>query len=75
MKDSNNRTIIPLTKEQADLLNQYQKEGKFHPYTCGFNRTDEHHLDGEGVLVAVEGEGWKCPYCDYTQNAQNSIVT
>jgi hypothetical protein len=39
-----------------------------HPFTCGSgNRTDENHLDGEGVLVATEN-GWICPFCSYTQN-------
>lgn len=56
------------TPEQVISLNEYQQAGVFHPFTCGSgNRTDEHHLDGEGILVATE-DGWRCPYCDYTQN-------
>jgi hypothetical protein len=57
----------PWTKEQVDSLNALQKSGIVHPYTCGGNRTDENHLDGEGVLVATEN-GWMCPYCDYRQD-------
>lgn len=57
---------IVFTQEQVDKLNKYQKSGKFHPYTCGGNRTDEDHLDGEGILVATK-YGWICPYCDYKQ--------
>jgi hypothetical protein len=58
----------PWTKEQIDKLNAHQQNGQFHPYTCGSgNRTDEKHLDGEGVLVATEN-GWVCPYCDYKQD-------
>lgn len=57
----------PWTKEQIDKLNAHQQNGRFHPYTCGGNRTDEKHLDGEGVLVATEN-GWVCPYCDYKQD-------
>lgn len=55
------------TPEQVASLNEYQKSGTFHPFTCGGNRTDEHHLDGEGILVATE-DGWICPYCDYKQD-------
>lgn len=55
------------TQETVDKLNQYQQDGIMHPYTCGRNRTDENHLDGEGVLLATV-YGWKCPYCDYTQD-------
>lgn len=52
---------------QVAELNAYQKRGDVHPFTCGSgNRTDEKHLDGEGVLVATES-GWMCPYCDYKQ--------
>lgn len=60
------------TQEHVDKLNEYQKSGQFHPYTCGSgNRTDEHHLDGQGILVATL-DGWKCPYCDYTQTWSHS---
>jgi hypothetical protein len=57
----------PWTPEQVKALNERQDNGIYHPFTCGGNRTDEHHLDGEGRLVATEN-GWKCPYCDYTQD-------
>ena len=57
----------PWTAEQIRVLNLYQKSGLMHPYTCGFNRTDEKHLDGEGVLIATEN-GWICPYCNYKQD-------
>ncbi len=63
-----NQVHAPWTQEQVDALNRYQQEGKFHPFTCGSGRrTDEHHLDGEGILVATP-QGWKCPYCDYKQD-------
>ena len=58
----------PWTPTQVAALNRYQQLRQGHPYTCGSGRrTDEHHLDGEGVLVATEN-GWSCPYCDYTQH-------
>ena len=56
----------PWTSEQVEVLNHYQKSGLMHPYTCGGNRKDERHLDGEGILVATEN-GWICPFCDYKQ--------
>lgn len=56
------------TSEEVQSLNDYQKSGVFHPFTCGSGRrTDADHLDGEGLLVATEN-GWVCPYCDFTQN-------
>ena len=55
------------TEEEVKSLNDYQKAGVFHPFTCGGNRCDEKHLDGEGLLVATT-EGWICPFCDYKQD-------
>jgi hypothetical protein len=55
-----------MTDAEITILNKFQKSGKFHPLTCGGNRTDKNHLDGEGILVATK-EGWVCPYCDYKQ--------
>lgn len=56
------------TQEQVDMLNIYQLARYMHPFTCGSgNRTDEHHKDGEGILIAT-ADGWKCPFCDYTQD-------
>jgi hypothetical protein len=64
----------PFTDEQIEELNKYQHSGKFHPFTCGGNRTDEKHLDGEGILVATK-QGWICPYCDYTQDWAHDFMT
>lgn len=57
----------PWDSETVDRLNEWQQSGLVHPYTCGKRRTDEHHLDGEGVLKATT-DGWVCPFCDYTQD-------
>lgn len=64
----------PFTPEQVKQLNEYQKDDRFHPYTCGGNRGDQAHKvyaekRGEdlGQLVATE-EGWICPVCDYKQD-------
>lgn len=56
----------PWTDEQVKNLNAWQKDETVHPFTCGGDRGDKAHKDGEGVLVATR-KGWKCPYCPYTQ--------
>lgn len=64
----------PWTKEQVRALNRYQRGGWMHPFTCGSgHRTDEHHLDKQGVLVATES-GWLCPFCDYEQDWAHSFM-
>jgi hypothetical protein len=56
------------SREQIEAFAQFQRSGWSHPLTCGSGRrTDEHHLDGEGLLVLTEDGILKCPYCDYTQ--------
>jgi hypothetical protein len=59
------------TLEEVKSLNAFQRSGVRHPYTCGWDHRDAHHLDGEGVLVATE-RGWICLYCDYTQESAHS---
>lgn len=63
----------PFTAEQVANLNEFQTAGFVHPFTCGGNRTDEHHKDGQGVLVATEA-GWHCPYCPYTQQIAHDFM-
>ena len=48
----------PWSEEQVLLLNKYQNEGLFHPYTCGNCRE---------ILIATK-DGWICNKCDYKQN-------
>jgi len=55
------------TPDEVKSLNEYQQSGVFHPFTCGGDRTDEKHLDGEGLLVATE-DGWVCPFCEWRQD-------
>ena len=62
-----------ITQEEADALNERQKSGKVHPYTCDRKHKDcelkqEHvqpHLY-DGVLKATT-EGWVCPCGKYKQ--------
>ncbi len=70
---SPDKITAPFTQEQVDALNEWQKNGRFHPFTCGNDRTNEKHLDGEGLLVATL-EGWICPFCDYKQNWAHSFM-
>lgn len=64
----------PFTPEQVTALNQQQRHGEFHPFTCGGDRGDAAHREyaaanGDrdlGLLVATEN-GWRCPVCGYTQ--------
>jgi len=55
------------TPDEIESLNAYQQSGRFHPFTCGGDRTDKNHLDGEGILIAAV-EGWYCPYCNFRQD-------
>lgn len=57
----------PFTYEQVKKLNQYQRSGKFHPYTCGdpvIPRSN--HSDEEGILFATP-DGLICE-CGYKQH-------
>ena len=69
-----NYVRAPFTDEQVENLNGYQNGGPIHPFTCGSgNRTDDKHLDGEGILVATN-KGWHCPYCMYTQDWAHTFM-
>lgn len=63
----------PWDGQTVQKLNEYQRIGQFHPYTCGNNRDDKAHRDYQAVhggdfgqLVATT-DGWICPVCHYTQ--------
>lgn len=67
----------PWSAGQVEALNRYQKDGRFHPYTCG--KRDTHPYQGsivikhedpeiDGKVVDVELDiliattaGWVCP--------------
>ncbi len=57
----------PFTKEEAEKLNQYQKLGFLHEFTCPNKHPDR-------TLIAKEGAGWYCPHCDYTQNWAHAFM-
>jgi hypothetical protein len=72
----------PFTEAQAAALNQYQRAGRMHPFTC----PREHELSrvrhtgqmykAETRLVAMVHQGWECPdpACDYTQNWAHTFM-
>lgn len=57
----------PFTDEEVKNLNEFQKLGFVHVFTCG----NDH--EGNRVLVATN-KGWICPSCDYTQNWCHAIM-
>lgn len=48
------------TRQQVTNLNDFQKSGCFHPFTCGKE-------DCRADLIATVN-GWICVYDDYTQD-------
>ena len=53
-----------------------QDSGRVHPYTCGYNRTDDAHRAYQkihggdlGQMRATE-DGWECPVCKKQQSCQ-----
>jgi hypothetical protein len=65
----------PFTLEQVESLNKFQYNRRYHPFTCGNDRSDKahkgyataHDFPDNGLLVATQ-EGWVCPVCRYTQS-------
>jgi hypothetical protein len=67
----------PFSPEQVEKLNQYQKEGKFHPFTCCSQDDKECERSsgrGEGLLTATV-DGWVCPCGKYTQNWAHKFMS
>ncbi|UZF95790.1 hypothetical protein [Bosea sp. NBC_00550] len=67
------KLTAPWTDEQVSALNLFQVETRFHPFTCGGDRTDDAHRAYQaeqggdlGQLVATN-DGWVCPVCGYRQ--------
>lgn len=58
-------------KDQIDSLNDYQKSGNFHPFTCK-NHGDENH--GKNDYLVATASGWICPYCEYKQDWAHSFM-
>ena len=61
-------TEMVFTAEEVKNLNEFQRSGAMHSFTCGAEKHDYepgHRPD----LLATTG-GWVCPdpHCDYTQD-------
>ena len=57
------------THEQVKHLDEWQRAGVMHPFTCP-NRGDGNHFDNGvdlGALIPTT-RGWICQCCDYTQD-------
>lgn len=67
------KTYAPWTNDLVVVLNGYQNNGGYHPYTCP-NRNNEihenHALANGSYLGLLEAtpQGWLCPVCKYTQD-------
>lgn len=61
------RIVPPWSPDQVAALNRYQKDGRFHPFTCGSS--------GDDVLVATT-DGWHCPTpgCTYQQHWAHAFM-
>jgi len=64
----------PWSDRQVAVLNERQKRGFLHPYTCPNRGDGNHHDNGNdlGCLVATNA-GWICPDCDYTQTWAHDV--
>ena len=56
------------SEQTVKELNEYQNNGKFHPYTC------INYHDGDRNLIATK-DGWICKHCDYKQNWAHQFST
>lgn len=68
-KSGSEKIHAPFTREQVAALNDWQRCGWVHAFTCE-NRAS--HV-GEGELVATL-TGWICPQCTYTQDWAHSLM-
>ena len=55
------RVEAPFTPDQVANINEFQRTGYMHPFTC------PGHEGGGARELAAEKEGLFCPGCDYRQ--------
>lgn len=73
------RMNAPFNDDQVHKLNEFQKTGFFHPFTCCGGDIDENpdcerqNQKGEGTLIATK-DGWICPCGKYTQNWAHTFM-
>src|SRR5262245_38244134 len=68
MSEQSEKIYAPFTPEQVRGLNEWQRSGWVHPFTC-VNRDDGNHVvtNDLGSLIAAEN-GWYCDSCPYVQD-------
>lgn len=60
----------PWTGEQVTGLNAYQKNGQWHPFTCG-----NHDCPApQHASLRATPDGWVCDFCDYTQDWAHAFM-
>lgn len=74
----------PFSDDQVDKLNNFQKQGQFHPFTCcsppeikecyRANNIGDTWEENEGILKATN-DGWVCPCGKYTQKWAHNFMT
>lgn len=80
----------PFTEEQVKNLNDFQKSGRYHPFTCCSpdltsckrKASNEKRMNGEEVpytdenegILVATTEGWVCPCGEYKQNWAHSFM-
>lgn len=73
----------PFTDEQVKALNEFQKKGRFHPFTCcspqeikeckRANDEGDTYEEKQGILIATN-EGWVCPCGKYKQEWAHKLM-
>lgn len=79
----NFKTESPFTPEQVESLNNYQNEGKFHPFTCANDGDQEHILyefnrefpNGNYEEYIKEQKEIGVPFPEMSFNSTNLIAT
>jgi len=58
----------PWTVGQVRSLNDYQRSGLMHPFTCPNRGDGQHRTTSDLGVLSATTDGWMCPNCDYTQS-------
>ena len=69
---------VPFTDEQVKNLNNFQKNGRIHPFTCCSPEDIVECRSGEGTskgLLEATNNGWVCPCGKYTQDWAYEFMT
>lgn len=74
--EKDNKIFAPFTEEQVEMLNKFQQNGHYHPFTCG--SPDEipectRKSGSQGILIATV-DGWVCPCGKYHQDWAHSFM-